>query len=344
MSPFPQYRPRRLRINSTLRRMVRETKLSASDFVYPLFVCHGEGVKREIPSMPGNFHWSIDLLAKEAAEIAALGIPGVVLFGLPASKDPVGQENFASQGVIQQAIRAVKEDVPDLLVITDICLCEYTSHGHCGLIKGQEWGDPDVLHQSLGLPEGYVLNDETLEILAEVAVSHAEAGADIVAPSGMIDGMVGAMRSALDAAGYAHIAILSYAAKYASSFYGPFRDACQSPPQFGDRRSHQMDPPNAREALREVALDIEEGADIVMVKPALPYLDVIRRVRDTFDYPVAAYSVSGEYAMIKAAAQRGWINERGVAMEALTSIKRAGADVILTYWAKDAARWLREDA
>ncbi len=343
MSTFPRYRPRRLRINATLRRMVRETRLSPSDFVYPLFVRHGEGLKREIPSMPGNFHWSVDLIGQEVAEIAALGIPGVVLFGLPASKDPVGEENFAPQGIVQQAIRAAKEAVPDLIVITDVCLCEYTSHGHCGLIKGPAWGAPDVLPESRGLPDGCVLNDETLEILGKVAVSHAEAGADIVAPSGMIDGMVGAIRSALDGAGYAHTAILSYAAKYASSFYGPFRDACESPPQFGDRCSHQMDPANAREALREVALDIEEGADIVMVKPALPYLDVIRLVRDAFDYPVAAYSVSGEYAMIKAAARKGWISERGVALEALTSVKRAGADLILTYWAKDAARWLREE-
>jgi porphobilinogen synthase len=294
--------------------------------------------------MPGNFHWSIDLIRQEVTEIAALGVPAVIMFGLPASKDPVGEENFAAQGIVQQAIRATKEAAPDLIVMSDVCLCEYTSHGHCGLIKGQAWGEPDVLPQSRGLPDGTVLNDETLEILAEVAVSHARAGADMVAPSGMMDGMVGAIRSALDGAGYAHVSILSYAAKYASSFYGPFRDACQSPPQFGDRRSHQMDPPNAREALREVALDIEEGADIVMVKPALPYLDVIRLVRDSFDYPVAAYSVSGEYAMIKAAAERGWIDERCVALEALTAIKRAGADLILTYWAKDAARWLGERA
>jgi porphobilinogen synthase len=266
----------------------------------------------------------------------------VILFGLPASKDPVGEENFDPEGIVQQAVRAAREAAPHLTVMTDVCLCEYTSHGHCGLIKGPSWGGPDVLPQSRGLPDGYVLNDETLEILGKVAVSHAEAGADMVAPSGMMDGMVGAIRDALDRTGYAHVSILSYAAKYASSFYGPFRDACQSPPQFGDRCSHQMDPPNVREALREVALDIEEGADIVMVKPALPYLDVIRLVRDSFDYPVAAYSVSGEYAMIKAAAQRGWINERRVALEALTSIKRAGADLILTYWAKDAARWLRE--
>jgi porphobilinogen synthase len=323
--------------------MVRETTLSPSDLVYPLFVCHGEGVRREIPSMPGNFHWSIDLIGQEVAEVAALGIPAVILFGLPASKDPVGEENFAEDGIVQQSIRATGEAAPELAVVTDVCLCEYTNHCHCGLIKGPGWGAPDVLPESRGLPDGYVLNDETLEILSEVAVSHAEAGADMVAPSGMMDGMVGAIRDALDQAGFAHVSILSYAAKYASSFYGPFRDACQSPPQFGDRRSHQMDPPNAREALREVALDIEEGADIVMVKPALPYLDIIRLMRDSFDYPVAAYSVSGEYAMIKAAAQRGWVDERAVALEALTSIKRAGADLIVTYWAKDVARWLGEE-
>jgi porphobilinogen synthase len=292
--------------------------------------------------MPGNFHWSIDLIAQEVSEVAALGIPAVILFGLPATKDPVGEENFAAHGIVQQATRAAKRVAPDMIVMTDVCLCEYTNHCHCGLIKGDAWGTPDVLPQSRGLPDGYILNDETLEILGRVAVSHAEAGADMVAPSGMMDGMVGAIRNALDEAGYAHVSILSYAAKYASSFYGPFRDACQSPPQFGDRRSHQMDPANAREALREVALDIQEGADIVMVKPALPYLDIIRLVRDRFDHPVAAYSVSGEFAMIRAAAQRGWIDERDVALETLTSIKRAGANMILTYWAKDAARWLRE--
>lgn len=343
MSRYPAYRPRRLRIKENIRRMVRETTLSPSDLVYPLFVRHGESMKREIGSMPGNFHWSIDLIGQEVAEVARLGIPAVILFGLPASKDPVGEENFAEEGIVQQAIREVKEAASELIVITDVCLCEYTSHGHCGLIKGQRWGTSNVLPQSRGLPDGYVLNDETLEILGKVAVSHAEAGADVVAPSGMMDGMVGAIRDALDQAGHAHISILSYAAKYASGFYGPFRDAAQSPPQFGDRCSHQMDPPNTREALREVALDIEEGADIVMVKPALPYLDIIRCVRDTFNYPVAAYSVSGEYAMIKAAAQKGWIDERAVALEALTSIKRAGADLILTYWAKDAARWLTQE-
>ena len=345
MTTFPAYRPRRLRFGETIRRMVRETTLTPSDFVYPLFVLHGEGVKREIPSMPGNYHWSVDLLPDEAQEIADLGIPAVILFGLPASKDPVGKENFADEGIVQQAVRTIKQTVPGLVVITDVCLCEYTSHGHCGLIKGNiPRGETafQELPESQGLPDGYILNDETLDVLGRVAVSHAEAGADVVAPSGMMDGMVGAMRQAMDEAGHAQVSILSYAAKYASNFYGPFRDAAQSPPQFGDRRSYQMDPANAREALREVAGDIQEGADMVMVKPALPYLDIIRQVRDRFDYPVAAYSVSGEFSMIKAAAEKGWIDERAVALEALTSIKRAGADLILTYWAKDAARWLQQ--
>ena len=342
MSHFPAYRPRRLRISENIRCIVRETTLAPSDLIYPLFVVHGEDVRREIPSMPGNYHWSIDRLPAEAEEIADLGILAVILFGLPAERDPIGRENFAKHGIVQQAIRAIKDAAPDLTVITDVCLCEYTECCHCGLIKGEQWGGHDLRPESRGLPDGTILNDETLEVLAKVAVSHAEAGADMVAPSGMMDGMVGAIREALDGAGYAHVSILSYAAKYASSFYGPFRDACQSPPQFGDRSSHQMDPPNAREALREVALDIDEGADIVMVKPALPYLDIIRRVREAFDCPVAAYSVSGEFSMIKAAAEKGWIDERAVALEALTSIKRAGADVILTYWAKDVARWLGE--
>lgn len=342
MGSFPEHRPRRLRLSKNVRRMVRETTITSEDFIYPLFVVHGKDVRREIPSMPGNYHWSVDLLAHEAEEIAELGIPGVILFGLPKDKDPIGRENFAEDGIVQQAVRTIKDAVPELTVLTDVCLCEYTSHGHCGVVKTEQKGAADLLPQSRGLPEGYILNDETLEVLGRVAVSHAEAGADMVAPSGMMDGMVGTMREALDGAGYAHVSILSYAAKYASNFYGPFRDAAQSPPQFGDRSSYQMDPSNAREALREVALDIEEGADIVMVKPALPYLDIIRQVRDSFRYPVAAYSVSGEFSMIKAAAERGWIDERGVALEALTSIKRAGADMILTYWAKDAARWLRE--
>jgi porphobilinogen synthase len=340
MSHFPIYRPRRLRRTENLRRMVRETTIAVDDFVYPLFVVHGQGVKKEITSLPDNYHWSVDMLPHEAEEIARLGIPAVILFGLPASKDPLGRENLADDGVVQQAVRAIKGAVPELVVVTDVCLCEYTDHGHCGLIKGSQGGSPAVLPGSQGLPDETILNDETLEILGQVAVSHARAGADVVAPSGMMDGMVKAIREALDGAGYAHVAILSYAAKYASAFYGPFREAAESPPRFGDRKSHQMDPANVREALREVALDIQEGADIVMVKPALPYLDVIRAVRQTFDYPLAAYNVSGEYSMVKAAGRLGWIDEQKVALEILTAIKRAGADLILTYWAKEAARWL----
>jgi porphobilinogen synthase len=316
-------RPRRLRRTLAVRRMVRETHLAADDFIYPVFVRHGRDVRHEIPSMPGQYQWSVDRLAGEVASAARLGIPAVMPFGIPATKDPIGSENFAADGIVQQAIRAIKDAVPEMIVITDVCMCEYTDHGHCGIVE-----------------DGKVLNDPTLEILGRVAVSHAEAGADMVAPSGMMDGMVGAIRGALDAAGFTHVGILSYAAKYASSFYGPFRDAAESPPQFGDRRSHQMDPANVREAIREVALDIDEGADILMVKPALPYLDVIRAVRDSFNVPLAAYNVSGEYAMIKAAGQKGWIDERGVALETLTSIKRAGADLILTYFAKEATEWL----
>jgi porphobilinogen synthase len=318
-------RPRRLRRTPAIRRLVRETVLTAGDLICPLFVVHGNRVRREISSMPGQYHLSVDELVREAEAIAALGIPSVILFGLPAVKDPVGLENFAPDGIVQQAVRALKAAVPELAVITDVCLCEYTDHGHCGLVE-----------------DGQVLNDPTLDILARVAVSHAEAGADIVAPSGMIDGMVGAIRDALDTSEFPDVAILSYAAKYASSFYGPFREAADSPPQFGDRRSYQMDPANAREAMREMEADIDEGADILMVKPALPYLDVLRMARDTFDVPLAAYNVSGEYAMIKAAAERGWLDERACAMESLIAIKRAGADMILTYWARDAARWLAE--
>jgi porphobilinogen synthase len=319
------HRPRRLRRLDNLRRLVRETRLSADDLVYPLFVVHGQGIREEIDSMPGTYHWSLDLLPAEAEEIAGLGIPGVILFGIPAVKDAIGSENFDDHGIVQEATRAIKKTVPELVVITDVCLCQYTDHGHCGVVE-----------------DGRVLNDETLDILARVAVSHAAAGADVVAPSGMMDGQVAAIRSALNATGFTQVAILSYAAKYASAFYGPFREAAESAPQFGDRQGYQMDPANAREALREVALDIEEGADMVMVKPALAYLDIIRQVRETFDHPLAAFSVSGEYAMVKAAAQRGWIDERRVTLELLTAIKRAGADMILTYFAKDAARWLRE--
>jgi porphobilinogen synthase len=319
------HRPRRLRRLDNLRRLVRETRLSAGDLIYPLFVVHGQGIREEIESMPGTYHWSLDLLPAEAEEVASLGIPGVILFGIPAVKDAIGSENFDEHGIVQEAIRTVKRAVPELAVITDVCMCQYTDHGHCGIVE-----------------EGRVLNDETLEVLAQVAVSHAAAGTDVVAPSAMMDGQVAAIRSALDAEGFPEVAILSYAAKYASAFYGPFREAAESTPQFGDRQSYQMDPANAREALQEVALDIEEGADIVMVKPALAYLDVIRQVRDSFDHPLAAFSVSAEYAMVKAAAQRGWIDERRVTLELLTAIKRAGADMILTYFAKDAARWLHE--
>jgi porphobilinogen synthase len=319
------HRPRRLRRMERLRRLVRETRLAADDLIYPLFVVHGQGIREEIDSMPGTYHWSLDLLPAEVEEVASLGIPGVILFGIPAVKDAIGSENFDEHGIVQQAIRTIKKAVPEMVVITDVCMCQYTDHGHCGIVE-----------------DGRVLNDETLEILARVAVSHAAAGADVVAPSAMMDGQVAAIRTALDASGFTEVAILSYAAKYASAFYGPFREAAESAPQFGDRQGYQMDPANAREALREVALDIEEGADMVMVKPALPYLDIIRRVREAFDHPLAAFSVSGEYAMVKAAAQRGWIDERRVTLELLTAIKRAGADMILTYFAKDVARWLAE--
>lgn len=319
----PTYRLRRLREKEILRRMVRETKLSVEDLIYPIFVLHGDKIKREIPSMPGNYQFSVDMLIKEAKEVAGLGIPAVLLFGLPEVKDEVGSEAYAPEGIVQQAIRAIKGTVPDLLVITDVCLCEYTSHGHCGIVEGER-----------------ILNDPTLEFLARTAVSHAQAGADIVAPSDMMDGRVAAIREALDEHGFTDIPIMSYAAKYASSFYGPFRDAADSAPQFGDRKSHQMDPANAQEALREVGLDIEEGADIVMVKPALPYLDVIYRVKTEFGLPVAAYNVSGEYAMIKAAARLGWLDEPRSMMESLISIKRAGADLIITYFAKEAAKLL----
>jgi porphobilinogen synthase len=287
--------------------------------------------------MPGVFQWSPDQLVREAESIAALGIPAVILFGLPAEKDPIGLENFAPDGIVQQATRIIKDAVPEMLVVTDVCLCEYTDHGHCGVLN---FGDGSRPHPHL--PEGYVLNDETLDVLAKVAVSHAEAGADIVAPSGMMDGMVAAIRAGLDSAGFEHIPILSYSTKYASGFYGPFREAAQGAPKFGDRKTHQMDPANAREALRETALDVAEGADMLMVKPALPYLDIIRQTRDQFpELPLAAYNVSGEYAMVKAAAANGWLDEARVALELLTGIKRAGADLIITYHAKDAARWLK---
>jgi porphobilinogen synthase len=329
-------RPRRLRLTPTLRSMVRETELSAADFIYPLFVTHGENVCHEISSMPGVFQLSVDQLAREAEEVARLEIPSVLLFGIPENKDPVGLENFAEDGIVQQSIRAIKNAVPDLVVITDVCLCEYTDHGHCGILNTGEQRHPH-------LPEGYVLNDPTLDVLAKVAVSHARAGADIIAPSGMMDGMVSAIRTALDGAGFEHLPVLSYAVKYASGFYGPFREAAQGAPKFGDRQSHQMDPANAREALREAAIDVAEGADMLMVKPALSYLDIIHRLRQQHpELPLAAYNVSGEYAMVKAAAANGWLDERRAALEILLSIKRAGADLIISYHAKDAARWLQE--
>jgi len=325
MGGFPQVRMRRLRKNEPMRLLFRETSLGVDDLIYPLFVIHGRGVRHEVESMPGVFQYSVDKLTKEAKEIAALGINAVLLFGIPQEKDGVGSSAYQPDGVIQQAIRAIKKAVPGLLVITDVCLCEYTSHGHCGVVV-----------------DGDVDNDKTLELLARMALSHAEAGVDIVAPSDMMDGRVRAIREVLDESGFVDLPIMSYAVKYASAFYGPFRDAAQSAPQFGDRRSYQMDSANVREALREVEQDVAESADIIMVKPALAYLDVISKVRDTFNHPIAAYNVSGEYSMVKAAASRGWIDERRVVMEILTSIKRAGADVIVTYHAKDVARWLSE--
>jgi porphobilinogen synthase len=326
-------RPRRLRSTPALRAMVRETELNARDFIYPLFVRHGTG-RSEIKSMPGVCQLSVEDAVREAESAARLGVPAVILFGIPQEKDSIGVENFAEDGIIQKAIRAIKKEIPEMVIVTDVCLCEYTDHGHCGILNTGE-------HYHAGLPEGYVLNDETLDILAKVAVSHAECGADIVAPSGMMDGMVTAIRDGLDLAGYENLPILSYAVKYASSFYGPFRDAAEGAPKFGDRKSHQMDPGNVREALREAALDVEEGADMLMVKPALAYLDVIRVVKDAFpELPMAAYNVSGEYSMIKAAAANGWVDEEKVTLETLTAIKRAGADLIITYHAVDAARWL----
>lgn len=334
---FPTIRPRRLRLSPQIRAMVRETSLAANDLIYPLFITHGRRVKTEISSMPGVYSLSTDMLAQEIHSIAELGIPAVLLFGIPAKKDPIGIENFSDDGIIQQAIQTIKSTLPEMVVITDVCLCEYTDHGHCGVLNVGGQNRPNI-----HLPEGYVLNDETLEILAIVAVSHAVAGADIVAPSGMIDGMVAAIRTALDSAGYAQLPILSYSTKYASGFYGPFREAAQGAPKSSDRRSHQMDPANIREALRETALDVAEGADMLIVKPALAYLDVIRAVREHFpELPLVAYNVSGEYSMLKAAAAQGWLDEERVAMEILTGIRRAGADMIITYHAKDAARWLK---
>jgi len=321
---FPTQRPRRLRRNEALRGLIRETRITAAGFIYPMFVCPGSKVRQEVSSMPGVYQQSADQIVEECREVEQLGLPGVILFGLPETKDALGTSSLAADGVVQRAISAIRKANLKLLVLTDVCLCEYTDHGHCGVIE-----------------EGEVVNDATLTILADQALSHARAGADIVAPSDMMDGRVAAIRQKLDEHHFENVAILSYAAKYCSGFYGPFREAAQSAPQFGDRRSYQMDPANAREALKEVALDLEEGADMVMVKPALPYLDIVRRVRDRFDVPVAAYNVSGEYAMVKAAAQKGWLDEQRVVLEILTGIHRAGADIILTYHAKDAARWLR---
>jgi len=326
---FPKYRPRRLRSNKLIRDLVSENHLSVKDLIMPLFVRPGNGIKNEISSMPGNYQFSVDTLVEEVKELASLGIPGVILFGIPSTKDELGTEAYADDGIIQKAVRAIKENVSDILVITDVCMCEYTNHGHCGYIKKDE-----------KTGEYQIDNDETLKLLTKEALSHAEAGVDMVAPSDMMDGRVGAIRDILDDNGYDNIPIMSYAAKYASAYFGPFRDAAESPPSFGDRRTYQMDTPNSEEAIREVALDIEEGADIVMVKPALPYLDIIRLIKDQFGYPVAAYNVSGEFSMVKAAHEKGWLDEKAVALETLMSIKRAGADIILTYWAKDAARWL----
>ncbi|MHB8377219.1 MAG: porphobilinogen synthase [Dehalococcoidia bacterium] len=318
-------RHRRLRRSEALRSLVAETRLSASDFVYPLFVTHGQGIRDEIPSMPGQYRISLDQVGREAEDLRTLGVTAVLLFGLPAIKDDEGSEAYADGGIVQDAVRAFKQVAPDLIVITDVCLCEYTSHGHCGVIAG---GDVD--------------NDRSIELIARTALSHARAGADIVAPSDMMDGRVAAIRETLDDAGYVATPIMAYSAKYASAFYGPFREAAESTPRFGDRRGYQMDPRNAREALREIADDIDEGADIVMVKPALSYLDVLSQARREFDLPLAAYNVSGEYAMVKAAGAAGWIDEQRVMLEILTSIKRAGADIIITYHAKEAARWLRD--
>ena len=326
MATFPDMRLRRLREQEPMRRMARETRLSPSEFVYPLFVTHGENSRKPIEPMPGCDQISLDLLAEEVGEAADLGIPAVMLFGLPSKKDPLGTEAYDPEGIIQEAIKVIKRSSSGMMVITDVCLCEYTDHGHCGVIDG-----------------GRVDNDATLELLARTALSHVQAGADMVAPSAMMDGQVRAIRDALDSHHYSESPIMGYAAKFASAFYGPFRVAADSTPQFGDRRSYQMDPANARMAMREIESDIAEGADIVMVKPAMAYLDIIRQARDRFDHPLSAYNVSGEYSMIKAAASQGWIDGKSATLELLTAIKRAGADIILTYHAKEAARWLKGD-
>ena len=322
---FPEYRGRRLRKNDPFRRLVRETKLSVDDLVYPLFAVPGKSVKKPINSMPGQFQMSVDYIAKEAREAYELGIPAILLFGIPSKKDEQGTGAFARDGIVQQAVKRVKNEAPDILVITDVCLCEYTSHGHCGILE-----------------KGQVQNDATLEVLAETALSHAKAGADMVAPSAMMDGQIAAIREALDENALDDIPIMAYSAKYASSFYGPFREAAESAPQFGDRKAYQMDPANSDEAIREISMDVSEGADIIMVKPALAYLDIICRAKQEFDLPLAAYNVSGEYSMIKAAAELGWLEEEKAMMESVTAIKRAGADILITYWAKDLAKVLKK--
>jgi len=322
---FPITRLRRLRASESLRSLVRENCLQIGDLIYPLFVTYGQGIKKPVGAMPGVYNFSIDMLLEEVKEVIELGIPGIILFGIPEYKDALGSGAYADEGIVQQAVLAVKQNYPDFMVVTDVCLCEFTDHGHCGIIQNDQ-----------------VLNDPTLELLARTALSHARAGADIVSPSDMMDGRVAAIRKKLDESGYSHIPIMAYSAKYASAYYGPFREAAGSAPQFGDRKTYQMDPANADEALRETALDIEEGADIVMVKPALAYMDIIRRVKDEFHYPLAAYNVSGEYSMVKAAAEKGWIDEKKIVLETLTGLKRAGTDIIITYHAKDVARWLKE--
>ncbi|AOT72396.1 porphobilinogen synthase [Geosporobacter ferrireducens] len=317
-------RPRRLRANGAIRSLVRETVLHVDDFVYPLFVVEGENLKNEISSMPGNYHYSVDQLEQEIQEISELGIKAVLLFGLPEHKDHCASQAYHEQGIVQKAIKKIKEINPELLVITDVCMCQYTDHGHCGIVENN-----------------YVVNDASAQVIAKIALSHAKAGADIVAPSDMMDGRIAAIRDILDNNGYTEVSIMSYSAKYASAFYGPFRAAANSAPQFGDRKTYQMDPANSDEALREIDLDLQEGADMIMVKPALAYLDIIRRAKDRFNIPLAAYNVSGEYAMLKAAAEKGYIDEKATALEMLTAIKRAGAEIIITYYAKDAVRWLR---
>ncbi|MEZ4498459.1 MAG: porphobilinogen synthase [Thermomicrobiales bacterium] len=331
---FPIDRPRRLRRTTAIRELVREHRISPSDLILPLFVCEGTDIQRPIGSMPGQFNWSIDRLGPEVASLGKLGIHAVMLFGIPKSKDDCGSDNFNPDGIVPRAIRAIKDANPEMIVISDMCFCEYTDHGHCGLINV-----PESAHFDASLPHGYLLNDPSLELLARASVVHAEAGADMIAPSAMLDGQVGAIRAALDQTGFEHIPVMAYAAKFASGFYGPFREAAQSAPSFGDRKQYQMDPANRREAMREAELDVAEGADIIMVKPALPYLDIVSDLRATFDLPIAAYQVSGEYAMLHAAAANGWIDLRRCAMESLIGIKRAGADMILTYFAKDVAGW-----